>query len=219
MAAILCSTADDTVAANEGDGLDTAGAMAAGGTGVATLRVTGDGESTDEVGGGADGTRGKGGRRAGGASDIEDGGDEGGGTTGLANTEAAGATGAVTAEIPVVGRPGTATEGIAGVGRATGAGIATGTDAAGLAETGGLADGKPIIVRLRGGLAAGGADVDGCGVIPVRTAGMEVEGRAPGIKDGRGELAGGGVAADGAETAGRLPDGRVAGLAAHAACA
>jgi hypothetical protein len=56
--------------------------------------------------------------------------------------------------------------------------------------------------------------------MPVRKAGMDVDGRAPGIKDGRGEMDGDGVAGGGTETetAGRLPDGRVAGLA-HAACA
>jgi hypothetical protein len=222
MAATLRSTADETAEANEGDelvDLDEAGARAAGGTGVATLRVTGAGESTDEMDGCAGGTRGKGGRIAGGASDDDgnDDGNDGGGTTGLVNTGAAGAAGDDVAGIPVAGRTGAAIEGTAGVGRVIGVGIATGRGAAGLAKTGGLTDGKPIIVRLSGGLAAAGAEVDGCGVMPVRTVGMEVVGRAPGIKDGRGAMDGGGVAADGAETAGRLPDGRAAGLAAHAA--
>jgi len=192
--------------------------MAAGGTGVATLRVTGAGESTDEMGGCAGGTRGKGGRTAGGTSDAgdaEDAGSDGGGTTGLVKTGPVGAGGIDVAGIPVVGRMGTAIEGTAGVARAIGEGIATGPDA-GLAGTGGLTDGKPIIVRLSGGLVAVGAEVDGCGVMPVRTAGMEADGRAPGIKDGRGEMEGGGEAVGGAATMGRLPDGRVAGLAAHA---
>ena len=167
MAAILCSTADETAEANECGALvelDEAGASAAGGTGVATLRVTGAGESTDEMGGVAGGTRGKGGRTAGGASDgqaSDDDGNDGGGTTGLANIEAAGAAGADVAGIAVGGRAGTAIEGTAGVGRAMGVGIAKGTDAAGLAETGGLIDGKPIIVRLSAGLDAAGAEVDG----------------------------------------------------------
>ena len=164
MAAILCSTADETAEANECGALVEAGASAAGGTGVATLRVTGAGESTDEMGGAAGGTRGKGGRTAGGASAgqaSDDDGNDGGGTMGLANIEAAGAAGADVAGIAVGGRAGTAIEGTAGVGRAMGVGIAKGTDAAGLAETGGLIDGKPIIVRLSAGLDAAGAEVDG----------------------------------------------------------
>jgi hypothetical protein len=61
----------------------------------------------------------------------------------------------------------------------------------------GLADGKPIIVRFGRGraaaTAAGGIDWVGDGVIPERTAGMEADGRAPGIKDGRGDEGGAGV--------------------------
>jgi hypothetical protein len=128
-----------------------------------------------------------------------------------------GAAGAGGVEIKI-GRDGTAAAGAGGVANGTARADvgATGVGgAAGLFMTGGLTEGKPIMVRLRGGREAPGAGVEavGCGVIPVRAMGMAADGRAPGINDGRGD--GGAAGAGAAPTAGtwRTPDGRVGGFA------
>lgn len=169
-AAILWSTADETTAASDGDEPVADGATAAGGTGVATLRVTGAGDNIDEKAGAA-GTRGAAGR----CGDVTvDGTAVGGGTTGL---EINGAAGLVAAAPVDVGRSGGTSDGIAGVGRAeageenAAAGAAGATGLVGFATTGGLTVGKPIIVRLSAGRAAVDTDavVVGCGVVPVRT--------------------------------------------------
>jgi hypothetical protein len=222
-AATFWSTTDETTAASAGDDAETAtgSAPAAGGIGVGTLRVTGaDGVATaDDVGAGVGGggeKRGTGGRTAAGGTAAGATGVamEGGGSVGLG--AAAGPDGGI-----ISGRAGTAAAGAGGVARWE-IGGATGAEGAGsvagLPTTGDLTEGNPIIVRLRGGRAAPGAGVEavGCGVMPVRATGIEADGRAPGIKDGRGAGGTAGAAAGPAATTGREPDGRVAALAAHA---
>lgn len=177
-----------------------------GGMGVCTLRVTGaDGddegmdaediveESLGTTGLGADGVT-EGGIGIGGF-----------GSSGLGAVGAAGAGGvAIT-----MGR-----EGIAATGEGMDFIAMGGGDAVGLVATGGLTDGKPIMVRLIGGRTVGGAEVDaaGCGVVPVRVVGRLPAGRAPGINEGRGTgwlIAGvGGVVT----IAGRIAEGRAGGF-------
>ena len=222
-AAILCSTADATATAKDGDDVgDAAGedvgdvtdaesaAEIDGGAGVGALRVAGRGaEGCPVAGAEVRETTGLVGVGTMGAAIG------GGGSVGLLTTGTAGADGVGSAD----GREGRATAGAAGVGRAWGEGTmgAGAGTAAGLLATGGFTDGKPIMVRLSGGRGpppGAGAGADGCGVVPVRTAGMAADGRAPGMSDGRGEGAGSGAAAAaglGVAT-GRATEGLVGGL-------
>jgi len=120
-----------------------------------------------------------------------------------------------------VKREGTAAIGPDGVGRRGEGAVGDATGAAGLPVTGGLTDGKPIMVRLSGGLSApgGGVEAVGCGVMPVRTTGIAADGRAPGIKEGRGEGCAGGCPAEAAAGMGRGPVGRVGGFVVQPVCA
>jgi len=201
-AATFCSTADDTAAAMAGGGTkEAAGAPA--GTGVGSLRAIGAPGIGSEGG-----TRGTTGRGAVGTAGV-------GATTGvLATTGATGPGG--TAGADGVGANGART-GTAALGAGTGLGCGWVAETGGFPATGGLTEGNPIIVRaICGRTAAGtGTEVAGCGVLPLRTAGIPADGRAPGIREGRGDgCAGGGVAPAGGIV--RIPLGRVAGLAPHA---
>ena len=131
---------------------------AAGGTGVITLRVTGasgNATGTSAAGGGSE-KRGTGGRSDEATAGLALG---GGGSIGLLAMGAAGAGGVEVTS----GRDGAAAAyagGVAigaaraGVGAAGAMGVA---GAAGLPTTGGLTEGKPIMVRLRGLRPAPGA--------------------------------------------------------------
>jgi len=212
-AATFWSTTEDTAAARAGDGAADGRVCTDGGTGVGTLRVIGTEVGVAALAGG-DEKRGTTGRAPVGAGN------------GTADAEAVGtrlATDAVgTDGVGIIGaRTGAATDTGAGAGAAGAEVIGRGGSGTGAppgicgldAATGGLTDGKPIMVRAIAGRAAAGAAVTGaaagsagCGV---REAGIDPDGRAPGISDGRGEACdGGGVG----ETAGLGPDGRVGGL-------
>jgi hypothetical protein len=193
---------------------------------VGTLRVTGavGADAATVVGAGAVGTepagggenRGTGGRIGESATGAAL---EGGGRAGIAAAGAVGPDGGI-----ISGRAGTAAAGAGGVGRwemGGDTGAAGGGRVAGLPTTGGLTEGNPIMVRLSGGRPAPGAGIEaaGCGVVPVRAMGIAADGRAPGIRDGRDAGGAAGGATGPGVAIGREPDGRVAGLAAHAACA
>ena len=176
------------------------------GTGVGTLRMTGAVGAVGAAGSGGE-NLGTGGRTGAGSTGLAL---EGGGKEGLATTGIAGAGGvAIT-----IGREEIAAVGTGGVARGE-FGVAAATGAAGLTTTGAFTDGNPIIVRLSVGRAAPGTGVEevGCGVMPVRATGIAADGRAPGIRDGRG--AGGADDegdADPGVAMGRIPDGRVGGF-------
>lgn len=182
------------------------------GTGVGTLRMTGEVGAVDAAGSGGE-NLGTGDRTGAGRTGLAL---EGGGKKGLTTTGIAGAGGvAITIgreEIAAVGTGGVA-RGEFGVAAAVPAVPAAG--AAGLTATGAMTDGNPNIVRLSGGRAAPGAGVVevGCGVMPVRATGIAADGRAPGIRDGR---EAGGAAAGGdpdpGVAMGSIPDGRVGGF-------
>ena|ERR1017187_83496 len=158
MAADTATAILDEGAGAIGDG------TAAGGTGVDTLRVTGasgNAAGASAAGGGSE-RRGTGGRSDEATAGLALG---GGGSIGLLAMGTAGAGGVeITSE-----RDGTAAAGAGGVasgaarpsvGAAGAMGVA---GAAGLPITGGLTEGKPIMVRLRGLRPAPGAGVETVG--------------------------------------------------------
>ncbi len=215
-AATFWSTADDTAAAIAGGAAAAAPREKEGGTGVGALRMAGDACGTPAAGVGA--KRGTTGRTPGAPA---------AGTAGVIGTrtgpDAAGAVGVATTGARTAGVGGCDTAGIAaGVGlEMWGTAGTIGAGAGGLgAASGGLIDGNPIMVRATCGRAAVEvvADAIGCGVPPVRAIGIDAEGRAPGISDGRGDgCAGGGVGS--VAGIGRAPDGRVGGLVLQAGAA
>ena len=189
------------------------GELAAGGEiGTFTAGIGAENRGTDGLAAasGAGFTLGCGG--GGGATDLA-------GANGCAGAGGVGAIGMLGIELAVEREETTAT-GLDGVGRRGEGEAGDATGAAGLPATGGLTDGKPIMVRLRGAFAAPGGAVEarGCGVMPERTAGITAEGRVPGIKEGRGDGWAGGIPAGAGAGIGRIPVGRVGGLTVHPVC-